>query len=114
MFNEIFNDLLEEKGINRKQFSEKSGIPYTTVTGWTTLNRLPDFTALIKIADFFNCSIDYLTERQETPGSNFYIGKLARQEKALIKDFRKLDTDSKQLVLKLTHKLEINANTEME
>ncbi len=105
MFKDIFNDLLEENDINRKQFSEKSGIPYTTVVGWTTLNRLPDFTALIKIADFFNCSIDYLTERQEILGSNFYTGKLAEQEKELIKSFRNLDKDSKQLVVQLTHKL---------
>ena len=110
MFIDIFNDLLEENNINRKQFSEKSGIPYTTVIGWTTLNRLPDFTALIKIADFFNCSIDYLTERQESLGSNFFTGMLAEQEKDLIKTFRKLDSESKHIVISLAHKLEtVNA-----
>lgn len=63
-FLEIFNDLLSENGLNRKQFAELSGIPYTTVIGWTSLNRLPDYTALIKIADYFKCSVDYLAGRQ--------------------------------------------------
>lgn len=66
MFIDIFNELLEENELNRKQFSEKSGIPYTTVIAWTNLNRLPDYTALIKLADFFHCSIDFLAGRNET------------------------------------------------
>lgn len=52
-FLDIFNDLLVENNLNRKQFAEQSGIPYTTVIGWTNLNRLPDYSAIIKIADFF-------------------------------------------------------------
>lgn len=105
MFIEIFNELLEENNLNRKQFSEKSGIPYTTVIGWTTLNRLPDYTALIKIADFFNCSIDYLTERQEFTDNAYYEEKVAQQEKAMLKDYRKLDYNSKQLINQLIQKL---------
>lgn len=62
-FLEVLNDLLNEEGISRWQFAERSGIPYTTVVGWTNLGRLPDFAALIKIADFFDCSVDYLMGR---------------------------------------------------
>lgn len=62
-FLEVLNDLLNEEGISRWQFAERSGIPYTTVVGWTNLGRLPDFAALVKIADFFDCSVDYLTGR---------------------------------------------------
>ena len=67
-FLEIFNDLLSENGLNRKQFAELSGIPYTTVIGWTNLNRLPDYTALIKIADYFNALLTTLRAgRNNTP-----------------------------------------------
>ena len=101
MFNEIFADLLAERGLNRKQFSEKSGIPYPTVIGWTTHNRLPDYTALIKIADFFDCSVDYLTGRQDYYGRELYSGKISQQEKMLLISFRKLNVNNKDLVEKL-------------
>ncbi len=54
MFVEVFNDLLAENDMSKKKFSEQSGIPYPTIIGWTNLHRLPDYTALLKIADFFS------------------------------------------------------------
>lgn len=105
MFVDIFNDLLEDHDLNRKQFSEKSGIPYTTVIGWTKLNRLPDYTALIKIADFFHCSIDYLAGRQDDYG-NFYASiEVSHTEQSLLRDFRTLRSDNKELVTKLVKNL---------
>lgn len=104
MFLEVFNELLEESGLNRRQFAEKSGIPYTTVVGWTKLGRLPDYNALIKIADFFKCSTDLLTDRQ-TENDNYYSMGVLPSENVLIKNYRKLSSDKKELVLKLTEKL---------
>ncbi len=101
MFLDVFNDLLEEKGLNRKKFAELSGIPYTTVIGWTNLNRLPDYTALIKIADFFQCSIDFLTGRQDEY-SNTYPSPEFSRDRVLLKNFRKLDPDAKDAILHLT------------
>lgn len=102
MFVELFNDLLEEHSLNRKQFAEQSGIPYTTVIGWTKLNRLPDYTALIKIADFFQCSIDYLVGRQDDYEIDRSHLELSPVEQTLLKNFRKLDLENKELILKLT------------
>ncbi len=104
-FIEIFNDLLAEEGLNRKQFAEKCGIPYTTVIGWTSLNRLPDFTALIKIADFFNCSIDYLTGRRNDFEKAIAASNPSSREKILLKHFRALDNENKELVIKLVQNL---------
>lgn len=104
-FIEIFSDLLAEHELNRKQFSEKSGIPYPTVIGWTTHNRLPDYTALIKIADFFDCSVDYLTGRQDYYGRDLYSGKISQQEKSLLVSFRKLSNENKNLIVNLSGKL---------
>ncbi|MDE5756788.1 MAG: helix-turn-helix domain-containing protein [Clostridia bacterium] len=105
MFVELFNDLLEERNLNRKQFAEQSGIPYTTVIGWTKLNRLPDYTALIKIADFFQCSIDYLTGRQDNFGNVYSSVEVSQSEQNLLKNFRNLDSENKELIFKLTNNL---------
>lgn len=102
MFVDVFNELLDEAELNRKQFAEKCGIPYTTVVGWTTLNRLPDFTSLIKIADFFNCSIDYLAQRQ-TESDDFKY--LSASQKQLLTNFESLDSENRQLIYKLIEKL---------
>jgi transcriptional regulator with XRE-family HTH domain len=104
MFIEIFNDLLEENNLNRKQFAEKSEIPYTTVIGWTTLHRLPDYAALNKIADFFDCSVDYLMGRQHNLGNNISQDTL-KIENTLLHYFRKLDNDDKEIIIKLTRNL---------
>ncbi|MDE7182406.1 MAG: helix-turn-helix domain-containing protein [Clostridia bacterium] len=104
-FIEIFNDLLSEEGLNRRQFAEKCGIPYTTVIGWTSLNRLPDFTALIKIANFFNCSIDYLAGRQDDFKQTTEQSNVFTREKTLLKYFRALDSENKDLIIKIAHNL---------
>ena len=105
IFIETFNDLLAEKGLNRKQFAESSGIPYTTIIGWTKLNRLPDYSALIKIADFFQCSIDYLVGRQDEFGNAMYSSENLHSEMLFLKYFRNLSTENKELIIKLTRNL---------
>ncbi len=103
MFTEIFNDLLDENNLNRKQFAEKSGIPYTTVIGWTKLNRLPDYTALIKIADFFGCSVDFLVNRQNEYDPR--PSNISLSEQSLLKNFRKLNSENRELLCKLSKNL---------
>ena len=101
MFIDVFNELLDEHNLNRKQFAVKSGIPYTTVIGWTTLNRLPDYTALIKIADFFDCSIDFLTERSVKYESDGVQVDITPTEMDLLKKIRHMRGDNRELVVKL-------------
>lgn len=100
IFSDIFYDLLQEKGLNRKQFSEQSGIPYTTVIGWTKLGRLPDYSALIKLADFFDCSLDYLTGRRDEYG-RAAPSDFNSDEQALIGTYRQLSAENRELVHQL-------------
>jgi transcriptional regulator with XRE-family HTH domain len=91
--------------LNRKQFAEQSGIPYPTVIGWTNLNRLPDYNALIKIADFFACSIDYLVGREDDFDTIHMQAQISAEEQMLLSNYQKLSTENKQIVEKLTEKL---------
>ena len=104
MFIDIFNNLLKENDLTRSKFAAMSGIPYSTIVGWTSLGRLPDFVALIKIADFFHCSIDFLTERKDEWGNNF-DENIPESEVRLLKSYRKLDMESRSLVCDLCEKL---------
>ena len=71
MFLNVFNALLEQHGLNKRQFSIQSGIPYTTIDGFYKKGyeniRLG---TLRKIATFFDVSLDFLVygkEREITP-----------------------------------------------
>jgi transcriptional regulator with XRE-family HTH domain len=108
-FKEVFSDLLDENNLNMKQFAEKSGIPYTTVVGWLKLGRLPDYTALLKISDFFNCSLDYLMGRQDNLQNDYLKITASQNEETLLKNYRQLPQENRELILKLTKSL-VNSN----
>ena len=59
MMNRI-KELREAKGISMKEAARRLGLPYTTYVNYEKGAREPNSEALIKIADFFGVSIDYL------------------------------------------------------
>ena len=104
-FAEKLYELLAENGLNRKQFAEKCGIPYPTVIGWTNLNRLPDYSALMKLADFFDCSVDYLMSRQDDVGNITVVSNLTSDEEKLLTTYKRLTPTQKQAVNKLVESI---------
>lgn len=52
--------LREEKGLNMKELSRLLSIPYTTYVGYEKGQREPSSDVLIKIADFYNTTVDYI------------------------------------------------------
>lgn len=69
MFKDIFNELLQESGLNQSQFAKKANIPITTISGWLNAGRLPDYNAIKKIAAFFEVSADYIIENSDEWGN---------------------------------------------
>ena len=56
--------LMEEQNINQRQLSFLSNIPYTTIDGIRKRNcDNVKLTTLIKLADYFDVSIDFLVGR---------------------------------------------------
>lgn len=53
-------NLREEKGLTQSQLAEKMGVAYTQIGNWERGERPLKTEAIIKIADFFNVSTDYL------------------------------------------------------
>ncbi|NEZ46119.1 helix-turn-helix domain-containing protein [Clostridium niameyense] len=49
-----------EKGINQPELAKALNVSKQTVSNWENGKRTPDADTLTKIADFFNCSVDYL------------------------------------------------------
>lgn len=60
---EQLKKIREEKGLSRKDVAEKACIPYTTYVKYETGEREPVLSSLIKLADFYQISLDYLVGR---------------------------------------------------
>ena len=54
-------------GWNMKKAAQELGIPYTTYIGYEKGEREPNSEMLIKLADFYGVSIDYLIGKDDTP-----------------------------------------------
>ena len=63
MFDERLKLLRQNKGLNMKKAAEQLGMPYTTYVGYEKNEREPNSEALLQLAKFFNCSVDYLIGR---------------------------------------------------
>jgi len=72
-------ELREEKELLSKDFAKIMNVEPATITNWEKGNRFPKDDVLIKIADYFDCSIDYLLGRTDDPLSKIYSGKLHNQ-----------------------------------
>lgn len=65
LFNENLKALRIEKNISRKQLSEVLNVSLRLISYWENGERECSFDMLIKIADYFDVSIDYLLGRKE-------------------------------------------------
>lgn len=68
MFADIFNQLLQTRRISAYKLSRDTGITQGMISYWKSGERLPSAENLIRLADYFDCSIDYLlgrTDKQE-------------------------------------------------
>ncbi|AWK51016.1 XRE family transcriptional regulator [Clostridium beijerinckii] len=72
-------ELREEKGLLSKDFAKLMSVEPATITNWEKGNRFPKDDVLIKIADYFDCSTDYLLGRTDDKLSKVYSGMLHNQ-----------------------------------
>lgn len=61
--NKMIKELRLAHGLNQVQFGEKLSVSKQTVSNWENGNIQPSIDMLVKIADYFNVSTDYILER---------------------------------------------------
>ena len=60
----------KEKGISQLKLAMELNMSQNTISRYETGEREPGINELVKIADYFNISIDYLLERTQNPHIN--------------------------------------------
>ena len=108
-------ELREEQGLNMRQAAKSLEIPYTTYISYEKGDREPNSEMLIVLAEFFNCSVDYLIGRDNSRINDdvldqvneldldalSYYGNIyeAKKEDELVKKYRTLDEYGKEVVI---------------
>ena len=69
MFQIRLKKLRESKNMSQYAFAKDFGTAQSTVGGWESGKREPNFETMQKLADYFNVTVDYLLGREETPMS---------------------------------------------
>lgn len=83
---ERLDKMMLDKGINKHQLSIQANIPYTTIDGMFKKGcHNIKLSTLIKLADYFNVSIDYIVGRSES--SKYSLAELKEIE--LFEEFLK-------------------------
>lgn len=115
MFSIRLKELRQSRNLSQKELSGILNVSTGTVGNWEVGLREPDFKTLIKIADLFNVSCDYLLDRF-TPDNNLNENKICVSissiEDEMLTEFRKtgkkLGNDGQRTVIAITKLLNKN------
>lgn len=93
---------MDKKGISKLQLSKDSKIPYTTIVGFYTKGTdNVKLSTLRKLADYFQCSLDYLVDDNECNNLENAIDD--NEIKELVDMIYKLDEDDKKAIINMVN-----------
>lgn len=78
-FSNRLKELREKRELLSKDLAKIICVEPATITNWEKGNRFPKDDILIKIADYFDCSLDYLLGRTDNQSGNTYTKNLPAQ-----------------------------------
>lgn len=61
----IFKQLRKERGLTQVELAKMVNVQQTTVSKWEVGRATPDYPVLLKLAEIYNVSVDYLLGREE-------------------------------------------------
>ena len=100
MFQTILRELIEEKCHgSQKELSVGINIPPATVNKWYNGISEPNCKQLIRLANYFECSIDYLVGREDYAGIVNIDNNLTDFQRRLLDIVNKLPRDDQFQVL---------------
>ena len=99
-------ELRSNYGLTQKALAEKIGVKNYTVANWEQNRTEPSLKDLKDLADFFNCSIDYLVGRENDFGQIVIANDLTDKQSQFLVLYENLSEYDKKFVEKLLFKLQ--------
>lgn len=81
-------ELRYQKNITQQKLAIDFNLSQNTISKWELGQANPDIATLIKLADYFNVTIDYLVGRSEQP---IFMKNRTQVEERLLEKYRMLD-----------------------
>lgn len=88
--------LRNEFKISQQQLADAIGVSQQSVNKYENQDVEPDIAVLIKIADYFSVSLDYLVGRITTP--DFTVSSVTKEEKAVLTKYKTLNAKEKDII----------------
>lgn len=101
-----FKDLRKEKNLTQTEIAKQIGIPRLNYNKYELEQVEPKIDTLIKIANFYNVSLDYICERPFNNG----IGYIPAEKKELVKEIIELDKEEIQRIEDFINGMKSNKN----
>lgn len=79
MFGDRLKELREDKSLTQEDLAKILGLKRTTISSYETNLAFPSFEIAIKIANYFNVSLDYLACRTKNPYNIAMENKVIRE-----------------------------------
>ena len=99
-FSNMLVNLRKESNLSQKQLAENIGVSQSAIAKLEIGRNEATASTLIKLANYFQCSVDFLLEREDdfgnitiTPGTDF-----SAEEIQLVKDYRELTPALKEML----------------
>ena len=93
---ENLRKIREKRNINQLKVAMDLEITQESISKYESNKAMPSSTVLIKLANYFNCSVDYLLDRTENPKMNIEKQSIEDEKiENLIFRFKKLSTENK-------------------
>ncbi len=64
-FAERLKESMRIKGVSSVTIERETGISHSAISAWTNLKRSPQIDMLCVLADYFDCTVDYLLGRTD-------------------------------------------------
>lgn len=96
-FSDSLKELITLHNLTEKSLAEKADIPVSSVSVYINGKQAPYLETLIKLADFFGCSVDFLLNRTVDKGEKQYkpcppfsqrLNELLKESKLTFQDFQ--------------------------
>lgn len=102
-FKDRLKELRSEAGVSMEQLAQALGVSNAAICKWENGIAEPKVTYLIRLADYFECTVDYIVGKTDDFGKNRAPQaeppiKLTQKERQLIGAFRKMGPVKKALL----------------
>ena len=100
-FGERLKNLIERQEMQQKDIAPLLHIGPSTLSGYVNNDRMPDMLQIVRIAEFFGVTTDYLLGCDSSPENI----PMSNAERGLLSNLRSLDAEQQEVILKLAEML---------